>query len=224
MTAMVLATATVGAFLFAGSPAVHADEPTPEPSVTAPTETPEEEPPVEIPVDPVIAEYNGRKINLAESWEGATSCTEMPSGEVHCYDSDEEVLTDPELPAETRKATIEGASDDASAAHPRRCVADYWCLYMDAKYEGKILRFSADGGKNLANYGCRDKLSSVYYWVNRWHINYGDARIIDKRSWPVNDRVRQLDAPAHVSRLSSLGYPNGGNWNDKTDIFDVRRA
>ncbi|GHA29342.1 hypothetical protein GCM10010303_44930 [Streptomyces purpurascens] len=198
------------------------EEPTAEPSVTA---TPADE----APANPVTAEYNGRKINLAASWEGADSCTELPSGEVHCYDSDAEALADPELPAEIREETLKAnaaapAGPSAAAAPPARCVADYWCLYMKVGYKGKLLRLYSDGEKDLKEWGCRDKLSAVYYWVGRYSVNYGDAKITDLRSWPVADRVRRLDAPGGWSNFTNLDYPGGGNWNNKVDIFEVRRA
>ncbi|MFG2023857.1 peptidase inhibitor family I36 protein [Streptomyces sp. NPDC048825] len=213
-----LAGASATALVFTGGAAAHADEPTAEPSVTA---TPTAEEPS---VDPVIAEYKGRKINLAESWEGADNCTELPSGEVHCYDSNEEALADPELPAEVREETLKATAARAAAAPPSRCLADYWCLYMDPGYKGRLLRLSSDGKKDLKEWGCRDKLSSVYYWVGRWPINYGNAKITDLRSWPVEDRVRGLNPPSGWSNFKNLGYPGGGNWNDKVDIFEVRRA
>ncbi|MGK5642351.1 peptidase inhibitor family I36 protein [Streptomyces sp. URMC 126] len=216
------------------------DEPSEEPS-TEPTDEPTGKPgdPSKVPPDgspgtesggPVIADYKGRKINLAVSWEGATSCTELPGGKVHCYDTDEEALTDPALPAATRAASRQAdASPDATFRMPSRCVTDYWCLYQHADYKGKILRFSESGKKKLSNWGMGDKLSSVYYRVRTWPLNYGDAEIIDSRSWPVADRVRRLDAGS-ISKAGAypnfkrLGYPGGGNWNDKTDYFHVRRA
>lgn len=39
---------------------------------------------------PVIATYNGREINLADGWQGAQACSEVPSGEVYCFDTVEE--------------------------------------------------------------------------------------------------------------------------------------
>ncbi|MEU7721685.1 peptidase inhibitor family I36 protein [Streptomyces tibetensis] len=226
LTAALVATASATVLVLTSGTVVHAgEEPTSEPTVTA---TPADE----APATQVIAEYNGREINLAESWEGADSCTELPSGEVHCYDSDTEALADPELPAEireqTRKATAAPAAAPAgaraAAAPPDNCVADYWCLYMDANYKGRLLRLFSDGKKDLDEWGCRDKLSSVYYWVGRYSVNYGDAKITDLRSWPVEDRVRRLDPPRGYSNFRNLDYPGGGNWNDKVDIFEVRRA
>lgn len=222
LTAALVATASATVLVLTSGTLAHAgEEPTAEPSVT---ETPVDE----APANPVIAEYNGREINLAESWEGAESCTELPSGEVRCYDSDAEALADPGLPAEireqTRTATAAApAGARAAAAPPDRCIADYWCLYMDSGYQGRLLRLFSDGKKDLNEWGCRDKLSSVYYWVGRYSINYGDAKITDLRSWPVEDRVRRLDPPGGYSNFRNLDYPGGGNWNDKVDIFEVRR-
>ncbi|MVO84292.1 hypothetical protein GPA10_05760 [Streptomyces sp. p1417] len=213
------------------------EEPTEEPS-DAPTDKPdgpasnpaEGGPGTAEPAGPVIADYNGRKINLAESWEGATSCTELPDGDVHCYDTDEEALADPALPAASREATRQAeAAPGALLRLPSRCVYDYWCLYSDVSHEGKILRFSEDGTKKLKSYGMRNKLSSVYYRVMNWTLNYGDAKVTDSRTWPTADRVRRLSAGSitkagNYPNFKRLGYPGGGNWNDKVDYFEIRRA
>ncbi|MGX2996141.1 peptidase inhibitor family I36 protein [Streptomyces sp. JNUCC 64] len=196
--------------------------PTPEPTSTA---EPVEDQPDRGPAAPVMADYNGRRINLAESWEGATSCTELPSGAVNCYDTDHAAMSDPELPAAVREEALEGLRPRI----PDRCLPDYWCLYSDADYKAKILRFSSDGQKKLKDWGMQNALSSVYYQVAQWSINYGDAQIIDWRSWPVADRVRRLDAggagnPGRYPNFKSLDYPGGGTWNDKVDVFEVRRA
>lgn len=204
------------------------DEPTDKPD--EPSEVPPNGGPGTEPSGPVIADYNGRKINLAESWEGATSCTELPGGKVHCYDTDEEALADPALPAATRQATRQAdAAAGAMLRLPSRCVADYWCLYQHANYKGKILRFSESGKKKLSNWGMGNKLSSVYYRVRLWQLNYGVAKVIDSRSWPVADRVRTLEAGSITKagtypNFKRLDYPGGGNWNDKVDYFHVQRA
>ncbi|MGW7089909.1 peptidase inhibitor family I36 protein [Streptomyces sp. NPDC054871] len=215
-TSCLLAASAATALVFTSGTAAQADEPS---ATAAPAQ--------EGPVNPVIAEYDGRKINLAESWEGADSCTELPGGEVHCYDSDEEAIADPELPTPTRMETLKAASAPvarAVAAPPSKCFADYWCLYADANYKGKLLRLSSSGKKDLKEWGFRDKLSSVYYWVGGWSTNYGDAKVIDLRSGLLHDRERRLGAPAKYSNFRNLAYPGGGNWNDKVDVFQVRRA
>ncbi|MEW1675394.1 peptidase inhibitor family I36 protein [Streptomyces noursei] len=211
-----MATVATGAFLFTASPAAHADEPTAEPSAS-PT-------PSAMPSNPVIAEYNGRQINLAEdeNWGGANSCTELPNGEVHCYDTNEEALADPDLPPSIRQETLKGATSLA-AAPPAGCIADYWCLFENANYTGRVLRFSSDGKHDLGEYGFRDKLSSVYYWVVRWTVNYGTARIWDYRSGLLYDRQRDLVSLQHPN-LANYAYPDGGNWDNKVDNFEVRRG
>ncbi|KUF16274.1 peptidase inhibitor family I36 protein [Streptomyces silvensis] len=226
-TSIFVATAAATVLALIGGTAAQAGVPDPEPSVTStPTEVPAEDEADKEPTEPVFADYKGRKINLAESWEDATSCTELPRGEVHCYDTDEEAMTDPALPSATRQEIVSAAVE---ARDPSRCVPDYWCLYQHADYKGKILRFSEDGKKRLKNWGMNNKLSSVFYRVLRWSVNYGDARVIDWRSWPVADRARRLSAgrvgdPSRYPNFKQLDYPGGGNWNDKVDVFEVRRA
>ncbi|MEW1661084.1 peptidase inhibitor family I36 protein [Streptomyces sp. NPDC093707] len=172
----------------------------------------------------MIAEYNGRRINLAEdeNWGGANSCTELPNGKVHCYDTNEEALADPDLPETTRQETLKAAASLTSAP-PAGCIADYWCLFENANYKGRVLRFSADGKHDLEPWGFRDKLSSVYYQVVRWTVNYGTARIWDYRSGLLHDRQRDL-VSLQYPNLANLPYPDGGNWDNKVDNFEVRRA
>ncbi|MFI1205941.1 peptidase inhibitor family I36 protein [Streptomyces sp. NPDC020883] len=213
-----LAAVSAGAFLFTSGPVAQADEPTTAPAATA-TDSPT---PGAKPSKPVIAEYQGRQINLAEDWEGATSCTELPNGKVHCYDTDEEALADPALPASTRQKTLNSPTLYASPI-PANCFADLWCLYDHANYKGKVVRLSSNGNHDLKEWGFRDRLSSVFYFVGNWTPNYGRARIWDLRSGLLHNRQRDLTAPARYSNLANLEYPGGGNWNDKVDIFQVIR-
>ncbi|GAA3832282.1 hypothetical protein GCM10022403_076790 [Streptomyces coacervatus] len=226
LTSALLATASAGALLLGAGPVAHAEGPTAEPSATT-TQEPTAEPTAGSsttdPLQPVIAEYDGRKINLAKSWEGADICTELPGGQFHCYDTDAEALADPALPAKVRKDTLKAARL-AAASDPRdNCTSDYWCLYADANFKGRRLQFTSDGKKNLGDYGFRDELSSVYYWVARWPLNYGTARLWDSRSWPLHDRQRDLIPPGGWANLRNLDYPGGGDWNDKVDVFEVQR-
>ncbi|WP_369366537.1 peptidase inhibitor family I36 protein [Streptomyces sp. CG4] len=215
--------ACAGAVLVGTVPPALAAEPGVEPSATASQDpTPSAEPSTG-PVHPVIADYDGRKINLAESWEGADVCTELPNGEVHCHDTTEESLADPDLPAKVRQESLKAST--LRASDPRgNCAADYWCLYQDANYRGRRLQFSSSGKKNLGDYGFRDKLSSVYYWVGRWTINYGYAKIWDSRSGLLHDRQRDLLPPHGWANFKNMAYPGGGNWNDKVDVFEVKRS
>lgn len=222
VTRGLLAAVSAGAILFTGSPVAHAAEPTIAPSAT-PTDSAT---PAARPSNPVIAEYKGRQVNLAEDadWGGANSCTELPDGKVHCYDTDEEALADPALPSTARKETQRAATLRAWPL-PSGCVADYWCLYQHANYKGRVLRLTGNGKHDLSEWGFRDKLSSVFYFVGTWSTNYGYARIWDYRSGLLHDRQRDLDPPTHnkYSNLAHLAYPGGGNWNDKVDNFQIFR-
>ncbi|MET8094867.1 peptidase inhibitor family I36 protein [Streptomyces sp. NPDC005236] len=226
LTTTLLAAAATGALLLTAGPVASADESTAEPSATATQDPSTQDPstPAAEPASPVIAEYDGRKINLAESWEGADSCTELPSGEVHCYDTTREAQTDPALPASIRKETRAALATQAVAAAPDRCIADYWCLYADADYKGKIIRLSSSGKHDLSEWGFRDKVSSVYYWVLRWSLNYGTATIWDYRSGVLHDRQRDMLPPHGWANFKNMDYPGGGDWNDKVDAFEVKRA
>src|SRR4051812_35208325 len=90
----------------------------------------------------------------------------------------------------------DGMVSQAQASDPRsNCAAGYWCLYQDPDYKGRRLQFSSSGKKHLGDYGFRDKLSSVCCWVGQWSINHGYATVWDSRSWPPDDRQRDLDPP-----------------------------
>ncbi|MDQ0907932.1 hypothetical protein QFZ22_003917 [Streptomyces canus] len=217
-----MAATAAGALVLTTGPGAHAEEPTPQPSSTF-TQEPTAEPSAAEPSDPVIAEYNGREINLTESWEEADSCTELPSGEVHCYDTDADALTDPELPAQVRQET-RTAGLTRETAPPDRCFADYWCLFENANYKGKIIRLTSSGKHDLSEWGFRDKVSSVYYWVGSWSLNYGTATIWDYRSGVLHDRQRELVPPHGWANFQNMDYPGGGDWNDKVDNFQIKRS
>lgn len=50
-----------------------------------------------------------------------------------------------------------------SGPHASRCPRNWYCLFQDAGWHGRMLRFSDPGRQSLGNYGFRDAASS---WVN----------------------------------------------------------
>lgn len=202
---------TAGTFLLGAAPAASAADAAQE----------------EAPLQPVIAEYHGEKINLAESWEGAKVCTELPGGEARCYDSDAEAQADPELP-QPKAALAPRSAAVAYASNPGNCANDYWCLFEHANYKGRKLQFFDSGRKNLANWGFRDKTSSIYRRIANYPLNYGGATMVDFRSGLLHDRVRDIGwgkgLVQEYPNLTKLPYPDGGNWNDKMDALDVKRG
>ncbi|MFE0106930.1 peptidase inhibitor family I36 protein [Streptomyces sp. NPDC059009] len=179
------------------------------PTASAADTTPEE------PVTPVIAEYNGKQINLAEDWEGAQICTELAGGNVRCYD-DEAAAQEDVAPA---PAALKRANPDKGL--PGKCAPDYWCLFEHANYKGRKLQFHDTGTRKLANWGFRDKTSSIYRFA--WRYGMKGATMIDYRSGVLHDRTRRLGSTSEAAypNLKNLAYPGGGNWNDKVDAFKI---
>ena len=104
---------------------------------------------------PVIATYKGEKINLADGWQGAQACSEVPSGEVYCYDSAEEA--DQALaaiaPAATRGSgsgvTSAKVSGELSPTASGDCSFGWVCLWEHGEFTGRRLQWSAKGTKQL---------------------------------------------------------------------------
>ncbi|GGV87230.1 hypothetical protein GCM10010294_68890 [Streptomyces griseoloalbus] len=61
----------------------------------------------------MIATCKGEKINLADGWQGAQACSDVPSGEVYCFDSAEKA--DQAL-AVIAPAVARGASSGVASA------------------------------------------------------------------------------------------------------------
>ncbi|MFD9819406.1 peptidase inhibitor family I36 protein [Streptomyces violascens] len=225
-----LAAAMVGGVLVAGAPAATA----------APSQNVSVVPSASNPVPhPVIAEYKGRKINLAEGWQGAQTCTELPGGAVHCYDTFEQADADTARLMAARAGSNDvakytapsqkrnGGSGVARAGKVQDCSADYWCLYDGPNYSGPHLQFFDPGTKELSDWGFRDRVSSVYRIIVNYPVNYGGAHLIDYRSWPVADRDISLTGgylEDDFPDLSRLSYPGGGNWDNKADAVKVWRG
>lgn len=183
---------------------------------------------------PIFAEYHGREINLTEGWQGAQTCTELPGGSVRCFDTFAEADADTARFMASRahsrdiakymapKSTKKSA---AALAGPDSCTPDYWCLYDGKNFTGRHLQFFDPGTKNLGSYDFRDTVSSIYRNVWKYPLNYGGARLIDSRSWPVSDRVIGFtDEEASYPDLSRLSYPGGGNWDNKADLVEIWRG
>ncbi|MDJ0386343.1 peptidase inhibitor family I36 protein [Streptomyces sp. G-G2] len=187
----------------------------------APTASAASNLPKDPPANPVLAEYKGKKINLAASWSGATVCTEFPGGSVHCYSNDTEAQADPELRKTSKLSAPMGIE-----SLPGNCSPDYWCLFEDINYGGHKLQFFDSGRKNLSDWGFRDTASSIYRGVINYPLNYGYATMVDYRSGVLYDRVRDVGQglESKYPSLGALGYPDGGDWNDRMDAFDVKRG
>ncbi|MFD9819831.1 peptidase inhibitor family I36 protein [Streptomyces violascens] len=225
IVAGLFAAATVGGVLVAGAPAATAQNASVAPAAaeTAPA--------------PVIADYNGRKINLAEGWQGAESCTELPTGEVRCYDTFAEADADTARFMAARADSSDVAKYTAPSRKPaagsgvlragkaQNCSADYWCVFDGKNYTGRRLQFFDPGTKELGKYDFRDKASSIYRIVVNYPLNYGGASLVDYRSGLVANReIKFGGMEDDYPDLSRLGYPGGGNWDNKADALKIWRG
>jgi hypothetical protein len=105
----------------------------------------------------VLAQYHGRTINLAESWEGAHVCVQYAAGDVRCYDDASEV-EDPLVRAARQQA--------AGVAAPLSCSGGGTVsLFRDIGFGGDELRMPSLSGQwaNLGTYGFNNDMES---WDN----------------------------------------------------------
>ncbi|MFE9687716.1 peptidase inhibitor family I36 protein [Streptomyces sp. NPDC006285] len=197
--------------------------PEPSPSPEIGINTPAEEAELQQQLDeakPVIATYNGEEINLADGWQGAQACSEVPSGEVYCYDSAEEA--DQALAAivpEVARGSGSGAasakaSGELSPTASDDCAYGWVCLWEHGEFTGRRLQWSAKGTKQLADWDFRDKASAGC--VNR---NQGGASVYDART-ALPDPYMVL-ANGYCYKFISASYPTGGSFNDKADYIKM---
>ncbi|MER6773997.1 peptidase inhibitor family I36 protein [Streptomyces bacillaris] len=169
---------------------------------------------------PVIATYNGRKINLADGWQGAQACSEVPSGEVHCYDTTEKA--DQALAA-IASTTVRSPESGGSSAKPggafgpaaiEDCAYGYVCLWEHANYAGRRLQWSAPGVKQLKDWNFRDQASSACVNRDRYGVLAYDART------GLPDPYVTL-AARYCAKFTNASYPTGGTFNDKVDYIEM---
>ncbi|MEU4351767.1 peptidase inhibitor family I36 protein [Streptomyces sp. NPDC023838] len=212
------AAATVLAALAVASPAV-ATETAPQPvvGVLSPAEEARVQQEAE-KSEPVMANYKGKKINLAESWEGAQACTQVTGGAVYCFDSQQEAdealpSIDPVAAAENKKQAAQaGNRSGASTTDIGDC--NRVCLFEHSNYTGRMLQWYQSGKKNLGDWGFRDKASSGC--VRR---ATGGVLVYDARSF-LPDPYMALGNPGCYD-FTKVGYPTGGSWNDKADYIEM---
>ncbi|MFC7900273.1 peptidase inhibitor family I36 protein [Streptomyces griseoincarnatus] len=169
---------------------------------------------------PVIATYNGREINLADGWQGAQACSEVPSGEVYCFDTAEEA--DQAL-ADIAPAAARGTSGNVASVKDggefgpmasSDCYQGWVCLWEHSNFTGRRLQWSASGTKQLGDWDFRDKASSGC--VTRYQ---GGVLAYDARTG-LPDPYMAL-AARHCYNFSSASYPTGGTFNDKVDYIEM---
>ncbi|WP_399885506.1 peptidase inhibitor family I36 protein [Streptomyces sp. BBFR51] len=89
-----------------------------------------------------MAELDGRTIDLSKGWQGADECA-VSNGKTTCVDLDE---------------TIGKSVRDERAS----CTEDWVCIWEDAGYGGRMLRFNDEYWHNLSSYDFSNKASSLW--------------------------------------------------------------
>jgi hypothetical protein len=176
----------------------------------------------------VIAHYKGERISLADGWHGAKVCTEVPTGEIYCHDSlgaAERALSTVAAHAEhVKRASAKPGNRAAATAAPgpagqdvstmdlSDCPSGYACLFQYPGYDGRVLRWSASGSKDLGDWGFSDAASAAS--INRVR----GAHAVDHRTG-LPDPELWLGAGSAYRDFRKYDYTYGGNWNNKADEF-----
>ncbi|MCZ9351309.1 peptidase inhibitor family I36 protein [Streptomyces mutabilis] len=169
---------------------------------------------------PVIATYKGEKINLADGWQGAQACSEVPSGEVYCYDSAEEA---DQAMAALAPATARSSASGATSAKAdgqfgptawSDCVYGWVCLWEHSDYTGRRLQWTAKGTKQLGDWDFRDKASAGC--VKR---DQGGVSVYDARTGLPDPYMVLTNGGCY--KFSTASYPTGGTFNDKADYITM---
>ncbi len=151
----------------------------------------------------IIADYNGKKIDLSKTWGDAQACAEIKIGDVRCYDTEAE--------ANRATNTAGGVSTKASGD----CPSGYVCLWANSNFTGRRLQWSAHGTKTLGQYGFRDKASSVFA-----RRPIGGVEGVDYRTGRPDPHVF-LAAATYYDNLQEVDYVYGGTWNDRFDEISI---
>ncbi|ANZ41457.1 hypothetical protein BBK82_41395 [Lentzea guizhouensis] len=142
----------------------------------------------------VRASFEGRTINLAESWEDARVCAELTLDDVRCFRTPQELAA---------------ATGEVGAAKVEDCKYTWVCLWADINHNGRRLQWNEPGRKKLADWGFRDQASSGA--LNRIQ---GGATLVNYRT-ALPDQQAFLRAGGIYSDFREFG------WNDKTDEIQV---
>lgn len=162
----------------------------------------------------VVAQYNGREINLADGWQGAAACVEIAADDVRCYDSIEE--SDREL-ARLGLISEDGRAGESTSQSIADCPWGWVCLWEWTNFNsgGRMLKWSQSGTKNLGDWDFRDQASSAC--VSR---DQGGARADDWRTLQPDPSL-YLGAGYCYEDFGKISYPYGGNWNNKADSLTM---
>lgn len=196
-----------------------------------------------VPTTAVIATHNGKQIDLADGWDGATICTEVAVDDVRCYDDETDELLDlaDESPGHAAAARAEGlaipgalATSDASMRSMRSirpaqsadgtvgtqaigdCTYGYSCLFNTTTYGGRILRFLSAGTRNLDAYSPSFRDMAGSGCNNR---QSGGTHVTDFRTGLPDPEL--YISTGNCTNFASADYQYGGDWNNKADSITL---
>ncbi|MCX4512523.1 peptidase inhibitor family I36 protein [Streptomyces sp. NBC_01619] len=99
------------------------------------------------------------------------------------------------------------------------CPSGYVCVWehydYNTKRAGRLLKWSANGHKELSDWGFRDQASSAC--ITR---PQGGADLNDHRTG-MPDPYLVLASKSCYNNFSKYEYTYGGNWNDRVDSIDM---
>lgn len=139
----------------------------------------------------VLAQYEGRTIDLGQDWASAQVCAEFAAGDVRCYRTVEE---------------FSAASGDVGTAAATDCKNGWVCLWADINHQGRRLQWNEGGTKKLADWGFRDQASS-----GALHRIQNGATLVNYRPGVIPDGKVTLRAGGIYSDFREF------DWNDIAD-------
>lgn len=154
-----------------------------------------------------LATYNGRTIDLSQSWEGAGVCVEQAdTGSFECYADD----------AAYRAATGSGYSAEGVLGLSD-CEPKYLCLWDNRLWHGRRVQFIKRGEHDLRDVGFMNRANS--FFNNRAN----GAALEDYYSADACGESLLVDGREAIGNLSSVHRPRcgGDTWNNKIDSVFV---
>ncbi|MGH9160198.1 MAG: peptidase inhibitor family I36 protein [Vicinamibacteraceae bacterium] len=150
----------------------------------------------------VVAKYEGRLINLAESWEGAQYCGVYSADDVRCFSTTANMI-------EYEGGDSDGgvSTEDLSDCPSGPFTNEWYCLFEHSNHQGRMLKFKDTGCQSLADFGFANQTSS---WANTLGQ---DAKTYDTTTCG----TLLWTAPGH-SNSTFVGSTN----NDRASSIDIQ--
>ncbi|MFW6692276.1 peptidase inhibitor family I36 protein [Streptomyces sp. MAR4 CNX-425] len=148
----------------------------------------------------VLAEYDGRTIDLSLGWDGAETCVEQDDGGFVCYDDDN---------AHRAAQGLEPRDEAGPLAGAASCGNGYFCLWDNQYFQGRKVQFLRAKTFYLDRLGFRNQANSMYnnrrlHWATyMFDVDCGCAMI------PYGTVATPV--------MSHMTYRPSGTWNNKID-------